>query len=124
MLFVKMRFNFQAMRGQKLKMGKKMLLLALLGCFLITQGCLAAAVGYGAYTYGSSKDEATQKEAETKNIQTYNTYKTDADKLNLEREKARLKPQPVMTFAEWKLAHNIATPVPEPKAASSEPKKD
>ena len=105
-------------------MGKKLILLGLLGCFLITQGCLAAAVGYGAYTYGSSKDEATQKEAEAKHIQTYNTYKADADKLNLEREKAGLKPQPVMTFAEWKLAHNIPTPASEPKAAPPEPKKN
>ena len=103
---------------------KRLAIICLLGSLLATQGCLAAAVGYGAYTYGSSKDEATQKEAEAKHIQTYNTYKADADKLNLEREKAGLKPQPVMTFAEWKLAHNIPTPAPEPKAAPPEPKKE
>lgn len=95
---------------------KKSIGLIILSGLLVTQGCLAAAVGYGAYTYGSSKDEATQKEAEAKHIQTYNTYKADADKLNLDREKAGLKPQTVMTFAEWKLAHNITTPAPEPKA--------
>jgi hypothetical protein len=105
-------------------MTRKLVLIALLGCFLTTQGCLAAAVGYGAYTYGSSKDEASKKEAEAKHIQTYNTYKADADKLNLEREKAGLKLQPVMTFPEWKLAHNITTPAPEPKAATSEAKKE
>ncbi len=89
---------------------KRLAIICVLGSLLATQGCLAAAVGYGAYTYGSSKDDATQKEAETKHIQTYNTYKADADKLNLEREKAGLKPQAVMTFPEWKLAHNIPTP--------------
>jgi hypothetical protein len=89
---------------------------------LAVQGCLAAAVGYGAYTYGSSKDEATQKEAEAKHIQTYNTYKADADKLNLEREKSSLKPQPVMTYAEWKLAHNIPTPAPPPEKPAAEKK--
>ncbi len=103
---------------------KKLILLGFLGCFLITQGCLAAAVGYGAYTYGSSKNEATKKEAEAKNIQTYNTYKMDMEKLNLDRQKAGLKPQPIQTYEEWKLAHNIPTPAPEPKPAPPEPKKD
>jgi hypothetical protein len=100
------------------------LLLAVLALLtlLTLQGCLAAAVGYGAYSYSSSKDEATRKEAEAKHIQTYNTYRADADKLNLDREKASLKPQPVMTFSEWKLAHNITTPVPPPEKALPEKK--
>jgi hypothetical protein len=89
---------------------------------LAVQGCVAAAIGYGAYTYGSSKDEATQKEAEAKNIQTYNTYRTDAEKLNLDREKSGLKTQPVMTFPEWKLAHNITTPAPPSEKAVAEKK--
>ena len=103
---------------------KRLAIIFVLGSLLANQGCLAAAVGYGAYTYGSSKDEATQKEAEAKHIQTYNTYKADADRLNLDRQKAGLKTQPVMIFAEWKLAHNIPTPAPEPKAAPPEPKKE
>ena len=40
-----------------------------------------------------SKDEATQKEAEAKHIQTYNTSKMDMEKLNFDREEAKLKPQ-------------------------------
>ena len=71
-----------------------------------------------------SKDEATQKEAEAKHIQTYNTSKMDMEKLNLDREKAKLKPQPIQIFEEWELAHNITTPAPEPKAALSGLKKD
>jgi hypothetical protein len=86
---------------------------------LITQGCVAAAIGYAGYAISSSKEGAAQKEAEARNIQTYNTYKADANKLNLDRQKSGLKPEPVMTFAEWKLAHNIPTPVPEPAAPPS-----
>jgi len=97
------------------------LALILAATILATQGCLAAAVGYGAYAISSSKGEAAQKEAEARHIQTYTTYKTDADKLNLDREKAGLKPQPVMTFPDWKLAHNIPTPAPPPSPAPVRP---
>jgi len=92
-------------------MKKYILLCIVLALSVGAQGCLAAAVGYGAYTISSSHDEAAQKEAEARNLQTYNSYKTDAEKLNFDREKVHLKPQPVMTFPEWKLAHNIPTPV-------------
>ena len=92
-------------------------LLSLLA-LLATQGCLAAAVGYGAYAISSSHDEAAQKEADAKNLQTYSTYKMDMERLNLDREKSHLKPQPVMTYAEWRLAHNITTPAPAPTPAA------
>lgn len=85
-------------------------------------GCVAAAIGYGAYAISSSKDEAAQKEAEARHVQTYNTYKSDAEKLNLDRQKSGLQPQPIMTFAEWKLAHNIPTPAPAPEKAATEKK--
>jgi hypothetical protein len=102
------------------------LILALAFLYLIllpaASGCMAAAIGYGAYAISSSKDEATQKEAEARHIQTYNTYKSDAEKLNLDRQKSGLKPQPVMTFAEWKLAHNIPTAAPPPERAATEKK--
>ena len=87
----------------------------LLFFFISIQGCLPAAVGYVGYAISSSKEEAARKEADAKNIQTYNAYKMDMEKLNLDREKSKLKPQPIMTFEEWKLAHNIPTPAPEPK---------
>jgi hypothetical protein len=99
---------------------KVILPLALLILLPAAQGCVAAAIGYGAYAISSSKDEATQKEADTRNIQSYNTYRADAERLNLDRQKAGLKPQPVMTFAEWKLAHNISTPAPPPEKATTE----
>ncbi len=46
--------------------------------------------GIGAAKYGSAK----QKEA-------YGKYRTDMEKLNLEREKAGLKPNPILTYEEW-----------------------
>ena len=94
-----------------------LLVLGLLGA----QGCVAAAIGYAGYAMSSSKDDAAQKEADARNIQTYNTYKADADKLNLDRQKSGLKSEPVMTFPEWKFAHNITTPAPPPVSASSKP---
>lgn len=103
---------------------KRLISIGLLGSLLLTQGCLAAAVGYTGYAVSSSKEEAAQKDADAKNIQTYNTYKMEMEKMNLDREKAGLKPQPIQTFAEWKLAHNIPTPAPDPKAATPEAKKD
>jgi hypothetical protein len=81
---------------------------------LITQGCLAIAAGYAGYAISSSTDEASEKEAYARNIQTYNTYKLEKEKLNLDRQKAGLKAQPIMTFEEWKSAHNISTPTSEP----------
>lgn len=88
---------------------------------LTVQGCVAAAIGYAGYAVSSSKDEATQKEAEARHIQTYNTYKADAEKLNLDRQKSGIKLQPIMTFPEWKLAHNIPTPVPPPSTTTTTP---
>jgi hypothetical protein len=95
----------------------------LIAALLATQGCVAAAIGYGAYAISSSNDEAAQKEAEARHVQTYNTYKADAEKLNLDRQKSGLKPQPVMTFFEWKLAHNIPTPAPPPTTTTTTPQK-
>lgn len=100
---------------------RKLLLLGLFGCFLATQGCLVAAVGY---TVGKSKSEAADKEAEARLVDSYNRYKAEAEKANLERQKMGLKPEPIQSFAEWKLAHNIPTPAPEPKAAPSEAQRE
>jgi hypothetical protein len=99
---------------------RNLLSLVLLAGVLPTQGCLPVAVGYVGYAVSSSKEEAAQKDADAKNIQTYNTYKMDMEKLNLDRQKSKLKPQPILTFGEWKLAHNIPTRAPEPKKEPSQ----
>jgi hypothetical protein len=94
---------------------QKIALVLMILALPFSQGCLAAAVGYGAYALSSSKEEAAQKTAEAQHIQTYNAYKQDAEKLNLDRHKSGLKAEPIMTFQEWKLAHNIPTRAPEPE---------
>jgi hypothetical protein len=68
-------------------------------------GCLAAAVGYAGYAMSKSSDESADKEAEARIMDSYSRYKTEMAKTNMEREKAKLKPQPIQTFAEWKVAH-------------------
>lgn len=103
---------------------KKLFLLMLLGCFLTTQGCLAAAVGYTGYAVSKSKSEAADKEAESRLVDSYTRYKSDAEKANIERQKMGQKPEPIKSFAEWKLAYNIPSPAPEPKAAKPEKEKE
>lgn len=58
----------------------------------LLQGCFVAAVGagVGAVKYGSAK----QREA-------YATYRTEMERLNLEREKSGLKPASILTYEEW-----------------------
>lgn len=73
-----------------------LLIALLLSAVPVLQGCTAALVGagvgagIGAAKYGSAK----QKEA-------YGKYRTDMEKLNLEREKSGLKPNPILTYEEW-----------------------
>ena len=43
---------------------RQLLSIFLMAALLATQGCVAAAIGYGAYAISSSNDEAAQKEAE------------------------------------------------------------
>ena len=81
---------------------------AILGVVLMTgasSGCLAAAVGYAGYAMSKSSNEAADKEAGARIMDSYSRYKTEMEKTNMEREKAGLKPQPVQSFAEWKVAH-------------------
>ena len=39
---------------------------------------------------------------ESQDREAYSRYRTDAERISLEREKAGLAPQHVMTFEEWK----------------------
>jgi len=103
---------------------RKLVSLMILGCFLTTQGCLAAAVVYTGYAVSKSKSEAADKEAESRLVDSYTRYKADTEKANLERQKMGLKPEPVQSYAEWKLAHNIPSPAPEPKTEKPEQEKD
>jgi len=96
--------------------------LAVLGlAFMVMSsgGCLAAAVGYAGYAMSKSSDEAADKEAEARIMDSYSRYQTEMARTNMEREKAGLKPQPIQTFAEWKVAHLP----PKPETPKGEDKK-
>lgn len=56
------------------------------------QGCVVAAVGAG---IGAVAYSTAQKQ------KAYAEYRTDAEKLNFEREKAGLRANPILTFKEW-----------------------
>jgi len=84
--------------GQRLLLGVLLagLLPWLSGCAI---GLLAAGVGYGVGQ--GRKGDAAKQEAKAKWVQQYTTYKVELEKVNLEREKAGLKPVAVMEFDEW-----------------------
>jgi len=82
---------------------KKYLIVFLLCTLPFTQGCgvalLTAGVGYAIGQGRRGKAEILK--AKAKYTEAYNQYKIEMEKINLEREKAGLKPKPVMTFEEW-----------------------
>jgi len=85
---------------------------------LSAQGCLAAAVGYGAYKYSESKTESAEKAQRSADLKTYAQYHVDMERLNLDREKANLMPRPIMTQEEWISAQTAGRPAiaPSPPA--------
>lgn len=85
-------------------------------------GCLAMAVGYTGYALSKSSSENTDKEAQARIADSYSRYKTEMERTNMEREKAGLKPQPVQSFAEWKVAS--MPPKPEKIEAKAESTSD
>jgi hypothetical protein len=97
---------------------KKLLFVLSLGAFLAVQGCLAAAVGYGAYKMSGAKTESAEKAQRSADLKTYATYRVDMEKVNLEREKFGLQPNPIMTQEEWIGAQTAGRPAiaPSPPA--------
>jgi len=80
---------------------KKFVIILVLIPFL--QGCavglLAAGIGYGVGQ--GRKASAQMLEAKGQYVSRYDTFKVEMEKINLEREKAKLTPQPIPTFEEW-----------------------
>ena len=74
-------------------------------------GVLVMAGSSGGCADSPSVRRATIR-AEGKMVDSYSRYKTEMEKTNTEREKAGLKPQPIQTFAEWKVEHLPAAPPP------------
>lgn len=56
------------------------------------QGCVVAAIGAGiaAVSYSTAQKQKS-----------YEEYRTNAEKLNFEREKAGLQPNAILTYKQW-----------------------
>ena len=82
---------------------RHLLALVLLVMVGLSQGCAAAllAAGIGYAVSAGRSSSAKLMEAKTKYLERYNTYKLGMEEINLEREKAGLKPTKVLTFEEW-----------------------
>ena len=82
---------------------KKVLIFLMLMSLSLCQGCaigiLAAGVGYAVGQ--GRRGTAAQMDAKSKYTGLYNDYKLGMENINLEREKAKLVPQPIMSFDEW-----------------------
>lgn len=83
------------------------------------QGCLAAAVGYGAYKISEAKTESAEKAQRSTDLATYTKYRTEMERINLDREKCGLKPSPIMTQEEWISAQTAGRPAIAPASASA-----
>jgi hypothetical protein len=82
---------------------KKLVAILLIVAIPLIQGCavgiLAAGVGYAVSS--GRKGTAAQMEAKSKYLERYNTYKLGMEQINLEREKAKLEPRPILEFDAW-----------------------
>ena len=104
-------------------MKKVWVVMLVLGLAVSQCGCLAAAVGYAAYEMSDAKKETAKTEARAKDLETYAKYRVDMEKINLEREKAGLKPNRIMTEDEWRSAQTTSPVMIEPKAEAPEEQK-
>jgi hypothetical protein len=92
-----------------------------LTAFIFCQGCLAAAVGYGAYKYCESKTESAEKARESADLATYAKYRTDMERINCDRERSGLMPRPIMTQEEWTRSQTASKPASTPKSPATPP---
>jgi hypothetical protein len=78
-------------------------LVALLISFFFIAGCglgvLAAGIGYAVSSSKSSDADMAKAEADLQ--KSYTDYKIGMERINIEREKNKLQPQPIMTLQEW-----------------------
>ena len=98
-------------------------LLTVQGCLLMSAGLLITAAVI------DSSEKKTKTEMQTKYRQEYNSYRIEMEKLSLEREKQKMKPQEVLSFEAW--VDTLALPPKDreilvglPPKAKEEPKKE
>jgi hypothetical protein len=91
-----------------MKLIYKLLIFASL-CFAFS-GCGAVAIGYMAHRFSEAKTESAEKAQRSADLRTYTTYRTEMERVNLEREKAKLKPSLIMSQEEWMSAQTAGRP--------------
>ena len=96
---------------------------AVLMVMFMLQGCAAVAVGYMAYTMGEARTASAEKMQRSLDLATYSRYRIEMEKVNLDRQKAGFKPNPIMTQEEWISAQTAGRPAIAPVAATLPPAK-
>jgi hypothetical protein len=93
----------------------------LLFSLLAVQGCVPVAIGYMAHKLSEAKTESAEKAQRSADLRTYTTYRTDMERINLDREKAGFKPRPIMTQEEWISAQTAGRPAIAPASTPVTP---
>jgi hypothetical protein len=102
----------------------KILSLLYLAVLVLSQaGCFAAALAYGAHELSGAKTESAEKAQRSADLATYAKYRTDMERINLDREKAGLKPSPIMVQEEWISAQTAGRPAIAPNPPAPAPAK-
>ena len=89
-------------------------IICLIMAMALCQGCAAAAIMYGAHEISKAKMESAEKQERSSDLATYTTYRVQMERVNLDREKAGLKPNPIMSQEEWIGAQTAGRPAIAP----------
>ncbi|MFA4906540.1 MAG: hypothetical protein WC645_08570, partial [Candidatus Margulisiibacteriota bacterium] len=73
-------------------------------------GCAAAAIGYMGHKMSEARAQSAEKLQRSMDLRTYAQYRVGMEKVNLDREKAGFKPNPVMTQEGWISAQTAGRP--------------
>lgn len=84
---------------------------------LATNGCVPLAAGYIGYKMSEAKVESAEKAQRSADLRTYASYRVEMERVNLDREKSSLKPNPIMTQEEWISAQTAGRPAIAPAAS-------
>ena len=87
---------------------------ALLMAMFMLQGCAAVAVGYMAHTMSEARTASTEKMQRSLDLMTYTRYRVEMERVNLDRQKAGFKPNPIMTQEDWISAQTAGRPAIAP----------
>lgn len=85
-------------------------IIALLLSMAMMQGCAAAAIGYMGYKMSQAKTESAEKVQRSMDLRTYTQYRVAMEKINLDRERAGLKPNHIMPQEDWIGAQTAGRP--------------